>query len=82
MYIPVASSNAVAGVWESAAASRVRSQLVSLLNAARAHRGHVWVAGYFTTGTAFTRLASEPLRLPLLARCPALGASPRMHGDV
>ena len=28
------------------------------------------------TSTAFMRLASEPLRLPLLARCPALGASP------
>ena len=36
----------VAGVWEPAAAGRLRSHLLSLLNAARAHRGHVWVAEY------------------------------------
>ena len=41
-----AAAECVAGVWEPAAASRLRSWLLSLLNAARAHRGHVWVAGF------------------------------------
>ena len=41
-----AASECVAGVWEPAAASRLRSRLLNLLNAARAHREHVWVAGF------------------------------------
>ena len=41
-----AASECVAGVWEPATASRLRSRLLSLINAARAHRGHVWVAGF------------------------------------
>ena len=41
-----AAAECVAGVWKPAAAGRLRSHLLSLLNAARAHRGHVWVAGY------------------------------------
>ena len=41
-----AASECVAGVWEPAAASRLRARILSLLNAARAHRGHVWVAGF------------------------------------
>ena len=41
-----AAAECVAGVWEPAAASRLRARILSLLNAARAHRGHVWVAGF------------------------------------
>ena len=70
-----AAAECVAGVWEPATASRLRSQLLSLINAARAHRGHVWVAGFDehrlnAFGERATALAA------VLARCPALGASP------
>ena len=41
-----AAAECVAGVWEPAAASRLRVRVLNLLNAARAHRGHVWVAGF------------------------------------
>ena len=41
-----AAAECVAGVWEPAAASRLRARVLNLLNAARAHRGHVWVAGF------------------------------------
>ena len=44
--LPAHLSECVAGVWEPAAASRLRSRLLNLLNAARAHREHVWVAGF------------------------------------
>ena len=36
-----AAAECVAGVWEPAAASRLRTRVLNLLNAARAHRGHV-----------------------------------------
>ena len=41
-----AAAECVAGVWEPATASKLRLRLLNLLNAARAHRGHVWVAGF------------------------------------
>ena len=41
-----AAAACVAGVWEPAAASRLRTRILSLLTATRAHRGHVWVAGF------------------------------------
>ena len=70
-----AAAECVAGVWEPAAASRLRSQLLSLLNAARARRGHVWVAGY--DEHRIHALGERATALAAFASMPRPGGLPR-----